>query len=73
MPDLTPNPFDYVKPDEPALEDLGAVNLCVKTLYAVMLQHIPDSRERSVAITKLQEVRMWANCAIVMDQKRSRG
>ena len=33
--------------------------------YAILIDHLcPDSREKSLAITKLEEVVMWANAAI---------
>lgn len=72
MPELNPHPFAYVAPDVIAKEHLADVAEKVNDLYDEMLLVIPDSRERSLAITKLQEVRMWANCAIVFDQVRTR-
>ena len=73
MPELIPNPFDYITPDDEAKNALAYINDFVKDLYNALLQEIPDSRERSLAITKLQEVRMWANAGIVFDQMRTRG
>lgn len=32
-------------------------------------QHCPPSRERSLAITKLEEAKMWANAAISKNEK----
>ena len=31
-------------------------------------EYVPDSRGKSLALTKLEEVRMWANQAIAMEQ-----
>lgn len=72
MPELTPNPFSYIKPDEISVERLEHLNRYVQLLYLALLDDTPDSRERSIAITKLQEFRMWANASVVFDQMRTR-
>ncbi len=72
MARFDPNPFFYVKPDDLSLSSLDVVGRNVQGLYDVIMAAIPDSAERTLAIRKLQEVRMWANCAIVMDQARTR-
>lgn len=72
MPELTPNPFDYVRPDSESIGRIDMLTYLVKKLYDELLM-VPDSRERSLAITKLQEARMWWNAAIVFDQARTRG
>ncbi len=33
-----------------------------------LIQHCPDSRERSLALTHLQECIMWANAAIAINE-----
>lgn len=36
--------------------------------FAAMLDEVlPDSREKSLAFTALQEASMWSHCAIAMD------
>ena len=39
-----------------------------RTLAFTILMVCPDSREKSLALTKLQEVRMWANAAIAVNE-----
>jgi hypothetical protein len=41
--------------------------LCKELAYEIE-QLCPQSRERSVAMTKLEEVMMWANAAIARNQ-----
>jgi hypothetical protein len=37
------------------------------------MEHVPESPERTLAIRKLQEVRMWANAAISGVSVETRG
>lgn len=59
------NPFEYQVPTPTMVEQIQAVREECKRLHDVILEHVPSSRERSLAITKLEEVSMWANKAIV--------
>lgn len=63
------NPFDYVQPTPESVEAITAVRLAMKNLRDLMNERIPSSRERSLAITKLEESSMWANKAIVFNQR----
>jgi hypothetical protein len=38
-------------------------------VYQNLMKHCPHSRERSLAITKLEEALMWANKAIVFEEQ----
>lgn len=58
------NPFEYRKPSDAGVESITKVREKCKELYDLLLT-LPESRERSVAITKLEEVSMWANKGIV--------
>lgn len=40
---------------------------------AAILANCPSSRERSLALTKLQEARMWANAAIAVNAGGDQG
>lgn len=62
------NPFEYVKPTEMSVEKIEYVREKARELHEVITNHIPASRERSLALTKLEEVSMWANKAIVFTQ-----
>ena len=61
--------FSYHKPDaEKQLCHENVRNQC-KDLAQVLNQHVPDSREKSLAITKLEEVLLWANAAIARNPR----
>lgn len=60
------NPFEYQRPDASMVEKIEAVRQACRATYEVLLA-LPTSRERSLAITKLEEVSMWANKGIVFN------
>ena len=39
-----------------------------RELALLLLQSCPESREKSLALTKLQECSMWANAAIAINE-----
>jgi hypothetical protein len=59
------HPFDYHRPSDKQVNEITTVREGCKALHATLLA-LPSSRERSLAITKLEEVSMWANKGIVM-------
>jgi len=63
------NPFEYVAPTEKSVEQITAVREACKSLHDTILL-LPECRERSLAITKLEEVSMWANKGIVFSQEK---
>jgi hypothetical protein len=58
------NPFEYQAPTPEQVEKITEVRNSCKALYELLLSLSP-SREKSLAITKLEEVSMWANKSIV--------
>lgn len=60
------HPFEFQAPTEEMIEKIKEIRASCKALYEVILT-LPNSRERSLAITKLQEVGMWANACIVFE------
>lgn len=62
------NTFDYQKPTDAALPVITATREAYKVLYAY-LYALPESRGRSLAMTKLEESGMWAIKGIVFDEK----
>lgn len=67
-PDPTLNPMRYI--DEPSAQRdrlHATVADAITEAYRVVLDCCPRSAERTLAIRKLQEARMWANAAIVFD------
>ena len=58
------NNFTYHAPKPGQPEIYGAIRGAAKTLALHMTQACPESRELSLAITKLEEAVFWANAAI---------
>lgn len=57
--------FDYNPPkDDEARLDHEFVRHTLKTTAEHLIDTIPESRELSLAITKLEEAMFWANAAI---------
>lgn len=61
------DPFEYVAPNGASVETIKKVREKCSELNS-LLNDIPNCRERSIAITKLEEVSMWANKAIIFTQ-----
>jgi hypothetical protein len=62
------NPMEYIDTDdEVKVRGFHDVNAAAKAMYDVLLETCPRSAERTLAIRKLQEARMWANAAIAFD------
>lgn len=56
--------FEQVKPTEEASKQIAMHNYTAERMLEA-LSLLPDSREKSLAITKLEECVMWANkCAV---------
>lgn len=60
------NPFEYQTPTPEHVSKIIAIRSECNRLYELILT-LPESRERSLAITKLEEVSMWANKGIVFN------
>lgn len=66
------NRFDYIKYDEENIIKSEALRkLCVE-LEENVDTLLPNSREKSLALTKLEEVFMWIGKAIRNDQIRTK-
>lgn len=61
------NPFEYQKPNDDQVRRIELIrHECANLLY-LMETEIKSCRERSLAITKLEEVSMWANKAVAFE------
>lgn len=69
-PHVARGPFDYQPPTPHHTAVIQDVRAATKELYEHVLQAIPPSVERNIAIRKLEEFSMWANKAIVFDGER---
>ncbi len=62
------HPFVYQAPTHEQIHRITAVREGCRVLLETIEANIAPSRERSLAITKLEEVSMWANKAIVFEE-----
>lgn len=58
------NSFTYHAPKDDQPERYNLLRNLAKELAVELLKNIPDGRERSLAVTKLEECIMWANKGI---------
>lgn len=56
----------YRKPTETTIPKYQAIQGKVLELATLINDTVPESREKSVALTELQGVKMWANAAIAI-------
>lgn len=63
------NNFMYHKPFGDQVERYALIRGTAKDLAADIINQCPESRERSLALTKLEEAVMWANAAIARNEK----
>jgi hypothetical protein len=62
------NNFKYHPPKEGQKEKYEAIREKAKELACMLVAMCPESRERSVAMTKVEECVMWANAAIARNE-----
>jgi hypothetical protein len=60
--------FTYHKPKEDQADRYHLLRTTVRRAADDVLHCCPDSRERSLALTKLEEAVMWANAAIARNE-----
>ena len=58
------NAFTYHQPKEGQPEKYEALRSKAKELAYLIDELCPDSREKSLAMTKLEEASMWANASV---------
>lgn len=61
------NIFTYHKVKPGQQEKYQAIRAKAKELAALIQSECPDSRERAVALTNVQQTVMWANAAIAIN------
>jgi hypothetical protein len=60
--------FTYHPPRTDQVERYERIRACAQHLAGTFITNCPQSRELSVALTKLQESVMWANAAIACNE-----
>jgi len=58
------NDFTYHEPDAGKIESHQYIRRCCLQLADDLIHNVPPGREQSLALTKLEEVMMWANAGI---------
>lgn len=61
--DIT-NRFTYHAPDEARAEKHHKIRGSLQNIALYIDSQVPNSREKSLAITKLEEAMFWANAAL---------
>lgn len=62
--------FTYHAPQEDQPERYVAVRAAARSLAELMMACCPPSRERSLALTELEQAVMWANASIARNETR---
>lgn len=62
------NRFTYHPPKGDQADRYQLIRAKASGLAGVISQHAPDSREKSLAITHLEDAMMWANAAIARNE-----
>lgn len=63
------NVFTYHKPFGNQPQRYEQIREAAKDLAKVVHAHCPESREKSLALTNLQQAVMWANAAIAINER----
>jgi hypothetical protein len=67
-PEQILNTFTYHAPKGDQQTRYEEIRECARTLAEVFASHTPDSREKSLAFTNLQQAVMWANASIAINE-----
>lgn len=63
------NNYKYHEPTEEKAALYEKIRKEAKRLCTILNKSCPESREKSLALTKLEEVVMWANASIARDEE----
>lgn len=67
--DLIERNFTYHTPRQVDIPKMASVRSHCKALAFLIDSYMPDSREKSLALTALEEVSMWTNAGIVRNEE----
>jgi len=57
----------YQPPSSDQIERFGLLRQAFISCAITIMENVPEGRERSLALTKIQECRMWANAGIALE------
>jgi len=66
------NRFEYQRPTDESVESIKKLRQACKDMNDLILAELPNTRERSLAITKLEESSMWMNKCVVFNQEEKK-
>lgn len=61
--------FDYHAPDAEKVKKHEALRYCLRLAAEDIDKTVPDCREKSLAITKVEEAMFWANAALAREPR----
>lgn len=64
---MASNPFESRKLPQSQIDKIAEARVEYQVLYTFIIGKIPESRERSLAITKLEESAMWLNKGLSLE------
>jgi len=64
--------FAYHSPSPEGLQQIAQLRKAFSEVAAVIYLYAPDTRERSIALTRLEEAAMWAIKSIVFNDPESK-
>lgn len=62
------NIFTYHAPHGDQTERYGELRAAAKAFAELVVTRCPESRERSIALTRVREAIMWANASIAINE-----
>lgn len=62
------NRFTYHAPTPAQAQTYDYLRKCARNMAGIIDERCPDSREKSLAMTHLEEAVMWANASIARNQ-----
>jgi hypothetical protein len=68
-PEQIENIFTYHKPFGTQAERYETLRTTARTLAGMINEGCPESREKALALTNLQQAIMWANASIAINEK----
>ncbi len=65
------NTFTYHKPFGDQTQRYEALRNLAKTMATLIQESCPESREKALALTNLQQSIMWANASIAINEREN--
>jgi len=63
--------FTYIPPNDSSIPKFTTLRNFAREFALLILEYVPESREKSLAITKIEEAIFWANAGIIRNQEKN--